>query len=233
MKNTNHLFIYYNRDINLSANNYYLKMDDWEFAKKHYFYFDQTTISQAEVYLLAYLEDNEFYTMKIKEKLKPHGSKKKSSKKTPTKDDEFIDTETQDFLFDFKNETKNKFLYKTGRFIIYITKNMYLLEMLDLSNSVRTILHTGFKVMRIETNKRQYKRRGFMCDLLIIFGSEQILFVLLNVDGREKFIETVLHITDIDYLWDKVYFTEDGVMLVRDENSEMFKVDLDCLSNKP
>lgn len=198
-----------------------------------YFYLNDTKKSAEEVHLLNYLEDNEYYKNKLNKQNKNSGSKKKESKKTPSKSDDFIDTETQEFLFDLKNETKNKFIYQKDKYIIYITTNPYLIEVLDFANSTRTILHSGFKIMKIETNNKKYYRRGYECELLIIFGAEEVLFVLFCLKGSEKFYETVLHLTDLEYFWDKMYFITDDTTVVRNENSELYYIDLTCLNQHP
>ena len=65
----------------------------------------------------------------------------------------------------------------------------------------------------------------------MIFGAEQVLFVAFSVEGNEKLFDTVLHLVDIEYFWDRIYFVEDEVMIVRDESGEVYKLKLNINKN--
>lgn len=176
---------------------------------------------------MDFLDNSKFYKNKIMKWDKKVSKSIKRVEEETVSDNELIDDKTEDFFFDFRNETKNRFIVKEDFFYLYITKNPYKVCLVDFMDSFIYHLYCCFKVIRIERSPFTFKRNGYICDLLILVGADEVLFLLLDVVEEKKYFEVSLHIKNTGFIWEKILFIDKTAFLVKNENNDLYFVLLD------
>ena len=177
--------------------------------------------TRKPIYLADYLEGNKFYEGKIKKWNKKAIASLKPTNHETEMEDEFIDNKTEDFMFDFKNETKNKFIVEEGYYYLYVMMNPYMLCFVDFCDFCLFDLYCCFKVIRMEKSPFTYKRGGYECELVLLIGADEVLFLFFNTEDK-KYFEVSLHLRNTEFMWQKVLFLDKSAFLVLTENNDLY-----------
>ncbi len=114
---------------------------------------------------------------------------------------------------------------------MYISNlNRFCVRHIDFSSWTQFDLTVSFEIIQIYLSPFRYKANKPHSDPARVFalvGHEDVLLVrIFWVDG-DKYMKSVLHLSDIEFMWDQVIFIDPYKLLVRNENHEIIKVQLD------
>jgi len=223
--------VFYNGQFILFVEDRTLKL--YNLATLKYFSIKLEDLAHAKnnVFLVNFIENKPEYSNFVKENSsrKSASNKKKqlSSKKKDSmllEESDFIDYEVEENFLDFRAKVRNRFIFEREDFLIYTAiGNNFSTSYVDLHSGTIFELSLSFEVIRLSISPYHYtasENEAEFARLLLFIGREDVLLVKLFWIEGEKYFESLMHLSNIEFMWSDVIFIDPYRVLVQNENNE-------------
>jgi hypothetical protein len=141
---------------------------------------------------------------------------------------DFIDYEVEENFLDFRAKVRNRFIFEREDFLIYTAiGNNFATSYVDLHSGTILELSLSFEVIRLSMSPYHYKaseKDAEEARLLLFIGREDVLVVKLFWIEGEKYFESLMHLSSVEFMWSDAIFIDPYRLLVQNENNELATV---------
>ena len=224
--------VFYNGQFILILEDKNLKLYNLVTLKYFSIRLDDLNHFMRNVCLVNFIENKPEYSQFVKES-SGRKSESKMRRQSASKrresllvdESDFIDYEVEENFLDFRAKVRSRFIFVREDFLIYTAiGNIFSTSYVDLHSGTIFELSLSFEVIRLSLSPYHYKaceEDAEFANILLFIGREDVLVVKLFWVEGEKFFDSLIHLSDIEFMWSDVIFLDPYRVLVLNENSEL------------